>query len=386
MNLGKYIQTLLLEHETVIVPGLGAFISKYKPAEPDEESGEMLPPSKEILFDPKIQNNDGLLTGQVAEQEEVSNYEALKRIKETCEDIIFRLDKGERVTLEGAGVLFYDESREIRFESSGEENLLLDAFGLEATSLTGEPENIQEKKAENGLETEAEEKEGTVPDELGAESVPEEETEPSPVYEPFFNEPYEPYKKKKRGWLWFLILLIPLIAAGIYFFMLKEEAEEQQPEVDITVEPAPAEAQKPEERNPEGQNHEGSGASALATDGLDTSGQGTANTVAAADDSVSVQSYDQVNIPKAGIDSSLMIKPDMSKFYLVGGSFKEPGNAEKYLQFLNREGYKPFHLGKHGSFYIVGIETFEKEREAFSAQIEFLEKYPESGVWIFNLD
>jgi hypothetical protein len=34
----------------------------------------------------------------------------------------------------------------------------------------------------------------------------------------------------------------------------------------------------------------------------------------------------------------------------------------------------------------VGIETFEKEREAFSAQIEFLEEYPESGVWIFNLD
>ena len=66
MNIGKYIYLLLPEHDTVIVPGLGAFVSSYKSAQVDEQSGEMVPPSKEIYFEPKIKNNDGLLVGKIA--------------------------------------------------------------------------------------------------------------------------------------------------------------------------------------------------------------------------------------------------------------------------------------------------------------------------------
>ena len=54
MKLGKYIQLLLPEHATVIIPGFGAFVSNYKPAEIDKESDEIKPPSKTVTFNQKI--------------------------------------------------------------------------------------------------------------------------------------------------------------------------------------------------------------------------------------------------------------------------------------------------------------------------------------------
>ena len=50
MNIGKYVHELLLENDTVIIPGFGAFISNYKPAEIDEETNELKPPAKEVTF------------------------------------------------------------------------------------------------------------------------------------------------------------------------------------------------------------------------------------------------------------------------------------------------------------------------------------------------
>jgi hypothetical protein len=77
------------------------------------------------------------------------------------------------------------------------------------------------------------------------------------------------------------------------------------------------------------------------------------------------------------------IEPDTTKFYVIGGSFENAENAEKYLQRMKKEGYAPFHLGKHGSFYLVGLEIHDNEIEAYGAQYNFLDKYPDSGVWVF---
>ncbi|MFW6246427.1 MAG: hypothetical protein ACOC13_03130, partial [Tangfeifania sp.] len=110
MKLGKYIQLLLPEYETVIIPGLGAFMSTYKPAEIDKESGEINPPSKTVIFNQKIRNNDGLLVATIAEKEGISHFEALQKIETERENILYQLDKGEKVILEKIGELQYDDN------------------------------------------------------------------------------------------------------------------------------------------------------------------------------------------------------------------------------------------------------------------------------------
>lgn len=343
MNLGKYIRQLLTENEIVIIPGFGAFISAYKSAEIKEDSEEITPPSKEISFNEKIKTNDGLLVGFIAKNEQIPVQEALGKVELERDEILYQLDKGEKVVLEGTGALFYNENRELDFEPASETNLLLDAFGLDNESLKDEPEIVPEEPPAAAVAAKN-------------ESVTEPEKEPEPASAGA--EPYskEPPHLKKRNWLWFL-LLIPLIAAGIYIFVQKKT--ETPTPVEIKTEP-------PVKEEP----------LILTTDSTDSM----------LTDSIPVPVADSVTIDEVTIDSINYTEPDTSKFYLIGGSFNDAKNAEKYFNKMKTEGFEPFYLGKQGSFFLVGLEIHDNEIEAYGAQYNFLDKYPDSGVWVFIPD
>lgn len=381
MEFGKYIHELLLENDTVIIPGFGAFVSTYKPAEISEDSSEMKPPSKEVSFNPQIRNNDGLLVGQIAAGEAISHFDALKLIEKERENIIYRLDKGERVELEETGVLFYDENHEIGFEPFVDENLLLDSFGLETTDMSFDEEEIAEEEPAPPAEEEVPEEPvaviesgDTAPDPEPEEETPGEpetteeahaETEPAeePVEEeePVEQEP-EPVavtdpesdekKKRKGGWWWYLLILVPLVAVSVFLYMKDKQPPEpviDEPEVTQTM------PEQPE---------------ALA----DTLAKDTAGAV----ETDSVVTEEPV--------AEMTEQPEATgpKYYLVGGSFKSEENAETFYRELVAKGVEPFHLGKRGNFYIVGIGTYDTEEEASAAKREYLDKHPGSGVWIWK--
>ncbi|MCF6333834.1 MAG: SPOR domain-containing protein [Draconibacterium sp.] len=361
--IGKYIHELILENETVIIPGFGAFISNYKPAELNEESDELNPPSKEVSFNQQIRNNDGLLVGSIADGESISHFDALKKIERERENIIFQLDKGEKVTLEETGELFYNDKNEIQFTPFEDENLFLDSFGLEAISLK---ENV-EKKEEAELpkeiivseidETPKEEptvelgpgvvqeleKEIQEPEIQQTES-PKEEPVPAQIYE---DEPKNEERKKSSGW-WLLLILAPIIIVGIYITNQKSKTKEQSTETNnestLIIEEEPF----------------------LKAD------------------SIPVEVQDSTLTKEIEIDSTETTVSGSPEYYLVGGSFKEEQNAKNYLKQLKAEGFEPFDLGKRGNFYIVGIGTYKTELEAVLAKREFVKNNPDSGVWIMG--
>ncbi len=344
MNIGHYIRLLLPEHDTVIIPGLGAFISTYKPAQVDEKSGEMLPPSREITFEPKIKNNDGLLAGTIAQEEGMPLTQAYQELENEREEIIYQLDIGEKVVLENLGELFYNQEREIRFSSSGKDNLLLDAYGLESASLTNEPEDEPEEE----IHSEAS-------GEKNKDKEAFEEEAPVVYAGASLRDTPVPPKKRNRAW-WLLLFLIPVIGGAIYIFT--KDTDEPPSTVEVRIEePATQEAIIPAD-----------------TVAPDTS---TLATEAIAIDSVAYTDS------AAFIDSTTFVTPDTSKYYLIGGSFEDFENANKFVNRMKRQGNESFHLGKHGSFYLVGIDTFDNEIEAYGQQYNYLDKYPESGVWIY---
>lgn len=357
MNLGKYVHHLLKEYETVIVPGFGAFVSSYKPAEFDEASEEIRPPSKAVSFNPKIRNNDGLLVGLIAAKEGISYAEALEEIEKEREDILYTLDKGEKATFDKVGFFYVDESRQIQFESFGKEHLLLDSFGLGATSLKEEPGNVPGK--EQDAESTPERKEPAEMEAPKQHEYQEETQDAGAVSGPSSQEPEHPSRKKNRGWLWFLLILVPLIVAG--FFILKKE-KDQKPPVNKSKEEPPL------------------------ADSLVAEEYPVTIPDSAQKDTFTHPVADSTEIMKEPVDSANYLTPDSSKYYLVVGSFKEKENAEMYLEQFKKEGYDPFHLGRQGNFYIVGIDVFASEREAFVAQYDFLEKNPDSGVWVYKIE
>lgn len=375
VSFGKEIYTLLLQHDIVIIPGLGAFVSEYRPAEISDDSDEIKPPSKTVSFNPLLKNNDGLVVGHIAQKLHISHLEALVRIEKEREDILFKLDKGDKVELEGVGILSYNEQGKIDFQPSEEENILLDSFGLEPTTIK-DPEPIQVPEEEPA----AEEAEEPTPVTEPEENEPEEEKveiqetpqievpvekENIPVPEEKQPEPAKPpvedkEKKKKKSWL-FLLILIPIIAVAA--FILVKGYYNNQPNAEI---PSKTTITEDLPTTPEPAVIDSVAADSLAENVQDTT--------LAAD---SIQS-------KPEVEESIEQGQDSIRYYLVGGSFSVQENADTYLSELKEKGYDAFHVGKKGRFYIVGISSHKTFSEADTAKVKYMEDNPGSEVWVYR--
>lgn len=125
----KHISELLYEHDCVIVPEFGGFVANYASAKIHPVQNSFTPPSKNIVFNKNLKNNDGLLANRIVITENTNYPEALKYINHFVENINTELKKGAKVKLDEVGTLFLDVERNIQFQPSTT-NYLLDAFGL----------------------------------------------------------------------------------------------------------------------------------------------------------------------------------------------------------------------------------------------------------------
>lgn len=129
MNVEKHIGELLYDHNCVIVPDLGGFVANYAPAKIHPSQHTFSPPSKSIVFNINLKNNDGLLAHQIASFEKKSYSEALKYIHYFVKEVNVQLKSGAKVTIDDVGTLYFDVERNIQFEPAPT-NFLLDSFGL----------------------------------------------------------------------------------------------------------------------------------------------------------------------------------------------------------------------------------------------------------------
>jgi nucleoid DNA-binding protein len=130
INLDKYIRELLLQHDCVILPGLGGFVANYKPAEFDGSQKTALPPSRQILFNPNLVYNDGLLFAHVSKETDYGYKEVQAMAEVYFKTIKYEVGKGLKFTIEDLGYFFFNKARKIEFEQESADNLLLASYGL----------------------------------------------------------------------------------------------------------------------------------------------------------------------------------------------------------------------------------------------------------------
>lgn len=130
-HLEQHIAELLHKHNCVIVPDFGGFVANYKSAVVDKLHKKIHPPSKSVLFNSQLTNNDGLLGNYVAQQMKLSYPDALSFIYKGVDGWKQQFEQGGRVELGEIGFL-YKENDRVHFEQSREVNLLLQAYGLKS--------------------------------------------------------------------------------------------------------------------------------------------------------------------------------------------------------------------------------------------------------------
>lgn len=130
-SINQSIAHLLHTGDCVVLPTFGGFVARRKPAYYDVESHKMFPPSKQVLFNKHLQDDDGLLTHFVAYQNHIDYNQARELIMRYIAELKSKLFARESVLVSGVGTLLLDSSFTIRFVQNTKANFLPSSFGLQ---------------------------------------------------------------------------------------------------------------------------------------------------------------------------------------------------------------------------------------------------------------
>ena len=131
-DISGYIRELLFSHDCVIIPGFGAFIGNYFPAQIDRSEGMFYPPSRKVTFNRHLTGNDGLLIGHISSHLQTGYGEARDIVSEWTDELRKKIMAGTSVTMEHLGTFSLNYERTIVFDPDLSVNYLLTSYGLSA--------------------------------------------------------------------------------------------------------------------------------------------------------------------------------------------------------------------------------------------------------------
>lgn len=121
---------LIINYDCVIIPNFGGFVTKALPSKIDYEKGIMTPPSKQLLFNVQLLNNDGLLNTEISTVNSISFAEAKKQIDCKVDEYHSTLKEGKKISIQKIGTFQRNQEGIIVFEQDRFFNFLIASYGL----------------------------------------------------------------------------------------------------------------------------------------------------------------------------------------------------------------------------------------------------------------
>jgi cell division septation protein DedD len=115
IDLAPHIEQLLYEHDTVALPGLGAFQTQKTSAAVDYAGSSVTPPAKTLIFNENLTTDDGLLMQRISQVQGISFEAAQEQIEAAVLHISTLLNQREIVALAGIGRLYKNYVQKIQF-------------------------------------------------------------------------------------------------------------------------------------------------------------------------------------------------------------------------------------------------------------------------------
>ena len=135
IELSRHIESLLLQHDCVIIPGLGGFITQYVPARRVADEQILLPPYRSVGFNQQLTLNDGLLVQSYMQAYDTNYPETIKLINEAVHQLKETLQEKGEYTLSGIGCLSLGIGGQYNFTPCEAGVLSPDLYGLDALTL-----------------------------------------------------------------------------------------------------------------------------------------------------------------------------------------------------------------------------------------------------------
>ena len=219
--LSKMVKEVVLDHDSVTLPGLGSFVTEIVPASFTDRGYTILPPYRRLFFSPK-QGDDTLLVDIYRKSNpDASEADATRILVEFLQEMKEVLKVRKTIIFPGLGRLRATKENNFFFVADEDLDIYPAGFGLQPISLKTHEETPEETEAAvaglaNILEAQPEE----MPDQVGHDEV-EPEPEPEPVIPSEAEESPEPETEavKKSNWLkialWVVLGIIVLAVLAL---------------------------------------------------------------------------------------------------------------------------------------------------------------------------
>ncbi|NQT76647.1 MAG: SPOR domain-containing protein [Bacteroidetes bacterium] len=129
-GIDKYISELLFDHDCVILPGFGGFLTNYSGARIHPIKHSFHPPARSIVFNANLRTNDGLLIDHIARARKIAYNEASALVKDYSASCLHELEAGNTIHFKHIGSCRLGKEKNLIFDPDTSSNYLADAFGL----------------------------------------------------------------------------------------------------------------------------------------------------------------------------------------------------------------------------------------------------------------
>ena len=126
-----YISQLLYKNDCVILMNFGGFVCSSISANLNKKTGILTPPSKSILFNSQLKDNDGLLINHIAQAENISQENAKLNLLKFVNQNLENLNKFKSCRFEEIGLFTLNSDGNIIFTQDLKRNYNLNAFGFQ---------------------------------------------------------------------------------------------------------------------------------------------------------------------------------------------------------------------------------------------------------------
>lgn len=371
ISIAEAISDLLFVRDTVVVPGLGAFVKKSTSAQVNPVANYFGMPSSEVVFDANLREDNDLVVNYIAEKNEVPEDEARRLLAMFVSDCFNTLKQGKKVVLNNIGTLYNDWAGDLIFEQDKAVNYNADAFGL--CDFTPEPVLRSKTKDEIKAEIEQQQKDKNTPVTVDEKAVHEHENR---------EEEDDEDHGCRLGWLWILLglLLLAGLGYGLNYFKVvdfnkwfgKEQPAEFEPWTVVLPEAKTWETEKvvPQEQ---------------AIDTL-VEPQRPVEVVQepeqVPEQAPKQEPNQEPEQEQKPLPEPVAVNPEAS-IRIIAGCFAQEDNAARLTNTLKDKGYTSAFYELRGTKWFVSFGRYATDEEATAALRE-IRKNTEYKAWILK--
>ena len=343
MNIASLIRELLLQLEKTVIPGFGSFSIVSRSAELNKVTGVLNPPARDVIFDERMQADDGRLLSFIARKQGCSKAEATDLLGTFVKSVRQQLDSNGTAIIEGIGYLGRDKSGKFSFQPSKEIQERVNAFGLPKLEIH------------------------QIPSPTARATVPR------------YSEPVTVSEHAPRR-IWRIVAVVAALVLGlaavIYFTGIYRNFTANGSETVIT----PAD-QDTTDRLVFGNRTNGE------SDSLQESISQELDKRTAREEALR---YEEQTGPAEPVTGNAVepqqpsAPPSGGPYHIISGAFQVSNNAERQKALLEKKGFSPELLPKRGNYYMVSLGSYDTREMAAAAMQQMKVKLGQE-LWVMKV-